>query len=161
VLSQFEKWTDAPKPASFGYTRRNFYPRYTYAGIIPEMLQGTAEQYNKLKGNNSGTNAPPKLDFRVYQGASDGLWGAELRGDEQVQLDYLDKSEPNFLFKLPGDIPEMKIDIGGGNVNLNPALHTVYIDMTKKSLTMLWRGSVEIEGFEALAEIGTPKVSVK
>lgn len=161
VVSQFEKWPQAPKPASFGFTRRNFYPRYTYAGLLPEMLQGTAEQYKQLQGSASGEIKIPRLDFRVYQGASDGLWGAELHGDEPVQLDYFDKNEPNFRFQLPGDTPDIKIDIGSGSNHLKPSIHTIVIDMEQKSLSMLWRGSVEIESIEEMATIGAPKIDVQ
>jgi hypothetical protein len=161
VISQFEKWPDAPKPASFGFTRRSSYPRYTYAGVMPEMLQGIADQYKQAQGGVSGDITIPKLDFRVYQGASEGLWGADLHGDEQVQIDYMDRNEPHYSFTLPGDIPEMKIDIGEGASPLNPSIHTIVIDMEKKVLSMVWRGAVEIDGFEALATIGEPKISVK
>jgi hypothetical protein len=161
VVSQFEKWTEAPKPVSFGFTRRNSYPRYTYAGVLPEMLQGVAEQYKQTHGNLSGDIIIPKLDFRVYQGASEGLWGADLYGDESVQIDYMDKYEPYYSFELPGDIPEMKIDIGDGTSLLKPSIHTVAINMEDKVFTMVWRGSVEIDGFESLATIGVPKISVK
>jgi hypothetical protein len=160
VISQFEKWPEAPRPASFGFTRRNFYPRYTYAGILPEMLQGTAEQYKQMQGSTSGEVKIPRLDFRVYQGASDGLWGAELQGDEPVQLDYFDKNEPIFRFQLPGDTPDIKIDIGSGSNHVKPSLHTIVIDMEKKSLSMVWRGAVEIESFDEMATIGEPKISI-
>lgn len=161
VLSHSDRWKEAPRPVSFGYTRRNFFPRYTYAGILPEMLEGAADEYKKLQGDTSGEMIPPKLDFRVYQGASEGLWGADLRGNEQVQLTFFDKEDPNFTFVLPGDIPRMSVDIGKGNEELKPVIHTVFINMEKKSMYMLWRGYIEIEGIEALATIGAPKIKVQ
>jgi hypothetical protein len=76
-------------------------------------------------------------------------------------LTYFDKDEPEFSFRLPGDIPDMSIDIGEGKVHMKPSLHTVYVDMEKKLLSMLWRGSVEIESFEALGTIGAPKIVIQ
>ncbi len=148
------------KPAHSGLQEEILSP-YTYAGILPEMLQGAAEHYMQMQGSTSGEVKIPRLDFRVYQGASDGLWGAELNGDEPVQLDYFDKDESRFRFQLPGDTPDIKIDIGSGSNHLKPSIHTIVIDMEKKSLSMLWRGSVQIESFEEMATIGAPKIDIK
>lgn len=161
VLSKPELWVDAPKPASFGWTKRSFYPRYTYAGVMPEQLEGVANQYKELQGNGSANIQIPRMDYRVYQGASDGLWGALLKGNEQVQLKYFDARYPTYDFSLPNDLPKMTLDIGDGPTLLEPVLHTVVIDMNKKMLYLVWRGCLEYGGIEALAKMNGPIADVK
>jgi hypothetical protein len=155
VLGAIDEWPQAPKPASFGWTRRNFYPRYTYAGVLPEYLDAAKESLKTLQEKNPGTPLPeiPRMDFRVYQGASDGLWGQKLKGDEPVRLVYFDRDYPQFDFRLPADYPTLTIDMGKGPQELERNLHTVVIDMEKKLLTMLWRGSLRYGGIDELATV--------
>ena len=151
ILSKPEEWIHAPRPASFGWTRRNFYPRYTYAGVLPEQLQAVMEQY-KSQGSSEQIEIP-RLDYKVFQGASDGLWGEQLRGDEIVKLAYFDKDNPVFEFPLPGERPEMTMDLGEGPEELKPVLQTLTIDMQKKVMTMVWRGHTVYGGIEQLATL--------
>jgi len=98
ISDKFDDWKNAPKPASFGWTRKSFFPRYTYPGIIPELpgAFGTGLEVNP---------SLPKIDNRFYQGASDGLCQHNLKGNEHVKLTYLDPDYPVFEFILPGEKP--------------------------------------------------------
>jgi hypothetical protein len=155
VLSKFEDWTMAPKPASLGWTRRNFYPRYTWAGVLPEYLE-TARKNRDEAAKKYPELADVKIkgmDFRVYQGASEGLWGKQLTGGEPVRLSWLDPVNSEFEFALPREKPVMTFDIGAGPEAMEPVLQTVVIDMDKKLLTMLWRGCLPYGGIEQLADV--------
>jgi len=152
-LRRYEHWSDAPRPVSLGWTRRNFYPRYTYAGVLPEYLaaatanrEALAAQYPSLTGA-----AVPRMDYRFYQGASEGLWGGPLAGDEPVRLTFLDPDHPTLEFALPGDTPCMVLDKGEGPVELRAVLQTVVMDTERRTLAMVWRGAVEYGGTEELA----------
>ena len=155
VLDDFEKWPEAPKPASLGWTRRNFYPRYTYAGVLPEYLAAAEKNRDEMaKKYPQLANAPmPKMDFRVYQGASDGLWGGPLKGNEPVRLTYLDPDNPTFDFQLPGETPLITLDTGEGAKQLPAVLQTVFINKEKNLLSLVWRGCVEYGGVETLAQV--------
>ncbi len=156
ILSSIEDWKSAPRPASFGWTRRNFFPRYIYAGVLPEYLDAAKESMKQQKANNPGA-APaadiPRMDFRVYQGASDGLWGEKLKGNEKVKLTYFDREYPNFECALPDEYPTLTIDKGDGPQELERNLQTVMIDMDKKIMTLVWRGSLVYGGIEELATL--------
>jgi hypothetical protein len=152
ILSKPDGWVDAPKPASLGWTRRNFYPRYTYAGLLPEQLQGAMENAKSLDKNEESSDeiTMPSLDFKMFQGASDGLYGVKLTGNEHVRLQHLDSEYSVFEFQLPGNIPKMGMNTGNGFVELVPELQTVVIDMEEKLLSMVWRGAMDYDGLEQL-----------
>lgn len=150
ILSKTDEWVNAPKPASFGWTRKNFYPRYTYAGVLPEQVPAVAEQLKTMQGGSSQIKIP-KLDYRLFQGASEGLWGKVLKGDEHVTLKYFDKDYPTFEFELPSEKPVMTIDTGEGPRELCVALQTVVIDMNTRLLSVVWRGICEYGGIEELS----------
>jgi hypothetical protein len=148
LLSRLDQWVSAPRPVSLGWTRRSFYPRYTYAGVLPEYLEGALQAAERL-----GENATvPRMDLRFYQGASDGLFGSSLSGGETVRLAYLDREHPTFEFPLPNERPLMTVNVGDGAAELETALHTVVIDKERNVLTMLWRGAFGI-GTVGLADI--------
>jgi hypothetical protein len=152
---------DGPAPVSFGWTRRNFYPRFTYAGVLPEFMPKAMQSRDELikAGKTAPPNEIPKMDLRFYNGASEGLYGIRLRGDESVRLEYMDPQYPVFECKLPGEVPVMSLDIGDGAKELKPVLDTVVIDKNNSILTMLWRGSFEYGGIEILGDL--PKIEIK
>ncbi|NLD98752.1 MAG: DUF2169 domain-containing protein [Fibrobacter sp.] len=137
IYNVYEDWTKAPKPASFGWTKQGFYPRWTYAGLPTQYLAGV------LRDNpQSDPNKIPKLDFRFYQGASEGLCNSVLRGDEHVRLKYMDPDYPVFEFDLPNNIPRLTLKPGKEVIEVEPVLQTVLIDKKNSLLSMVWRGSM-------------------
>jgi hypothetical protein len=151
ICAKFEEWAQAPAPASLGWTRRNFYPRYTFAGVLPEYLEAARESLREAREKNPRFSSVSltAMDFRIYQGASDGLGSWLLEGAEAVHLRYLDRQFPDFRFALPGDPPVLTLDVGEGPRELDPVLQTVSIDMHSRMLSMVWRGSMEYDGVEA------------
>ena len=155
VLPRFDAWTKGPQPASLGWTRRDAHPRYTLAGVLPEFMPAAEQslaEMSKTQAQFTGM-AVPAMDFRFYQGASQGLWGGPLRGDEPVRLCFLDPDHPTQEFALPGERPTLTLDIGDGPRELEPVLQTVVIMTKEKLLTMLWRGSLEYGGIEVIGEL--------
>jgi len=163
ILSKPEEWQNAPKPASVGWTRKNFYPRYTFCGVLPEFLDAAMANLEQMKKDNPALadTKLPHMDYRFFQGASDGLWGKQLSGNETVRLKYMDAEFPSFEFQLPGDFPVMTLDIGNGPVALTPVLHTIMIEKEKNLMAMAWRGSMEYGGIEQLAELQKLEVKIK
>ena len=142
ILNRYDDWPQCPKPASFGFTRPIFYPRYTYAGILPEMV--TADQTADPKN--------PRLDFRFYQSASPGLGEQILTGRELIKLVYMDRNHPLFEFELPGKKPVLSITVDGSVLEVAPVLQTVFIDKEQGCMSMIWRGVREYGGVAVLAD---------
>ena len=153
LLAKPSDWTNAPKPVSLGWTRRNFFPRYTYAGILPEHLEGAKTALDEQKKNGLATAdmTLPPMDFRMYQGASEGLWLQNLKGNEPVRIAYMDAAYPNFEFFLPGDIPTIKIKYDGVENIVKPEIQTIVIDKERNIMTIIWRGYLPYEGIMSLA----------
>lgn len=137
IIDKFEDWPQAPKPASFGWTRRNWYPRYTYAGILPEFMEMAVQQKEQK------APAMQKMDYRFFQGASEGLWGKQIMGNEPVTLKYFDPDQPIMQFQLPGERPIFSVNQGEGWKGLESVVQTVVIDMNEKTAKMVWRGWIE------------------
>ncbi|MBD3314330.1 MAG: DUF2169 domain-containing protein [Chitinivibrionales bacterium] len=149
VLGKYADWPRAPKPVSFGWTKPSFYPRNSYAGIVPEMLP--AQQGKDPKAGKDG-----RLDFRFYQGASEGMGEHSLEGNEHVKLIYMDPDHKVFEFALPSEKPAIAIGYGKDRTEVPVALHTVLIDKNNNKLSMVWRGCKESEGSEAPWDGGLP-----
>ncbi|MDG5814739.1 DUF2169 domain-containing protein [Chitinispirillales bacterium ANBcel5] len=163
ILGKFSQWKELPLPASLGWTRRNFYPRYTFCGVFPEHLEGAMENLENMKKKNPQMRSMkiPSMDFRFYQGASEGLWGKRLVGNEQIQLKNLDPKFPLFKTALPGETPCISLDVGNGAKELKPYLDTVVVDKPKNLVTLLWRGTETFECLEDLMEIETLKYTAQ
>lgn len=147
ILDKYSHWINAPKPASFGWTKQTFFPRYTYAGIIPEMLSGA------IGAGDSIDIKAPKLNYKFFQGASDGLCDYLLAGNEPVKLTYMDPEHPCFEFMLPGQKPGMVLKLGSETFELEPALQTVLIDKNNDTLEMVWRGCKKYGGIDELEKM--------
>ncbi len=139
ILDKFDNWKNAPKPASFGWTKQNFFPRFTYAGIIPELPGAFTAGYEINPDL-------PKIDTRFFQGASEGLCNHVLKGNEHVKLAYLDRENPVFEFDLPGEMPEISIKIGSESLNVEPVLQTLFFIKEFNLMTSVWRAHREISG---------------
>lgn len=140
MIDKYKNWGRAPKPVSFGWTKASFFPRYTYA---------TAEN----KFNSSTESSVRQIDYRFFQGASDGMCDHVLLGNEHVKLTFMDPMHPIFEFDLPGDKPVLLLYLAGEEFELEPVLQTVLIDKEKEVLSMVWRGFREYAGIEELKKM--------
>lgn len=144
IVGKYEDWRRCPKPVSFGWTKQGFFPRYTYAGVLPDLLAGAMEAGHPINPQT------PRLDFRFFQGASEGMGERLLAGDEPVMLRHMDAGMPRYEFRLPEDRPELAVTIAGTRYELEAAPQTVVIDKENSRLTMIWRGSRAYGGVEEL-----------
>jgi hypothetical protein len=111
------------------------------------MIPGMMLPANK-NGNYQIDPNTPRMDYRFFQGASEGLCEHALSGGEYVKLMYMDPEYPSFEFGLPGEKPAISITRGRKTDELTPALQTVLIDKEDGLLSMVWRGGVEYDGLE-------------
>jgi hypothetical protein len=155
----FIAWERQPMPQSFGWVSKFWRPRSTLAGVMPadrQVEQALRNVYASIippeqKELYSQTKLPD-MDFRFFNGASDGLALPFLSGDEDVRLINLDP-DGDLLFKLPGERPRIGLDIGKGAEEPPVILHTVMIDMNERQLDLVWRGAVPYPGPDWLPEM--------
>src|SRR5262249_721553 len=141
-----------PAPQGFGWTMKTWLPRSSFAGILPAdraLEQKLRKAYSRLvplpQRKLYQETQMPTMDFRFFNGASEGLVLPFLSGSEAVKLANLDP-EGNQEFQLPDDRPQLVVDIGKGVQEPQIALHTVMIRMDDRQVDLLWRGAVPYPG---------------
>ncbi len=159
VMNKFENWPKWPDPAAFGICTRNFYPRINMMGLTKrdyvdaESQRILALQSRKEVGVQGQPPPPPAMPLmnpEAYNAAPPGLKLPYLKGDEAIKMRFLDAEFPAFEFGLPGDKPQLWIDVGQGKQKMEAVLQTVEIYKETNQCTMLWRGSVQYGGPESL-----------
>ena len=110
-------------------------------GLVPQKQIALARQF-KLPG----------FDIRFNNGASPGLALPYLCEDETIRLKHL-TPDGDFSFMLPDETPGMMLDIGLGEKELTPVLHTVCIRMEDLQVDLVWRGAHQYPGIDWLPEM--------
>ena len=151
-VGEMKDWHRMPMPAGVGVFGKIWYPRCSFAGVMPadmplyeqihEMSAGLVppdqvEKYKSLK--------MPMLDFKFFNGASPSLAVPYLKGNEKVRLEGMDAAGP-IEFTLPGGAPVIRIDYGPGLQTPEVVLQTVVIRAVERTLDMVWRGACEYPG---------------
>lgn len=152
VTGAIEKWHKQPMPAGLSWFGLGWYPRASFAGVLPAYMPMYEELHEMTLGvvRKDQVEAQkklklPMLDFRLFNGASPGLAVPFLRGDESVQLRCLDPSG-DLSFNLPGKTPVISIDWGKGVEKPPVVLHTVAIFGELMVVDLVWRGAVVYDG---------------
>jgi hypothetical protein len=101
----------------------------------------------------------PGFDVRFNSGASRGLMFPYLGGNETFQLTNL-TPEGSLVFQLPGETPRMIMDIGLGENELKPVLHTVCIRLEDMQADLVWRGAHPYPGLDWLPEMKKLAVAI-
>jgi hypothetical protein len=101
----------------------------------------------------------PSFDVRFNSGGSRGLVLPYLAGNEVVRLENLTRDGP-IAFQLPGEAPQMMLDIGLGENQLKPVLQTVTIRLGEMQVDLVWRGAHEYPGLDWLPEMKKTVVAV-
>lgn len=166
-VGDFREWERQPKPQGLGWTAKTWPPRSTYAGTMPadrSLEQQLRNAYAMLvppDRRKQYLNAVmPTMDFRFFSGASEGLSLPFLTGTEMIKLTNLD---PNgeLNFELPGERPEIELDLGQSAQRLSVVLHTVFLRIEDHQMDLVWRGAAPYQGPDWLAEMKRLEVSVR
>jgi hypothetical protein len=159
VLGEPERWPAQPLPDGLGWFQRTWYPRCSFVGAMPSYLAvDTVLREEKLGLVPKGQVALswqfklPSFDVHFNNGASRGLAFPYLAGDEQFKLTNL-TPDSLLAFQLPGEAPQMMLDIGFGENELKPVLHTVCIRLDAMQVDLVWRGAHEYPGLDWLPEM--------
>ncbi len=170
IVGAFDKWKQQPDPVGFGYTNKNFHPRFTLAGLPPDhWAEAEADRQQAMrkapevgaKGSPIPPSKAPMLNPQFFNGASEGMAFPYLKGDETIKLAQMDKDFPQFSFALPGVRPRAWLDAGQGPEEMGMVLHTVVIDKETNRLTLVWRGCAYYGGLESMKGFTNLEFGVK
>jgi hypothetical protein len=159
VLEDPYHWNRQPLPQGVGWFQKIWYPRCSFVGAMPGFVDVEEVMREELPGwVPRGQIALarqfklPSFDVRFNNGASPGLVVPYLAGDEQINLKGLTQKGAFSLF-LPGEIPEMTLDIGLGINSLEAFLQTVLVRVEDMQVDLIWQGPYEYPGIDWLPEM--------
>jgi len=159
VLGERDNWNRQPLPQGFGWFQRTWYPRCSFVGSVPGDVNLDEPMREELLGLVPKGQVAlarqfklPSFDARFNNGASPGLVLPFLSGGESVKLLNM-TLEGQLNFFLPTETPRIVFDIGLGENELKPVLHTVCIRLAERQLDLVWRGAHEYPGFDWLQEM--------
>lgn len=166
-VGDFKEWERQPKPQGFGWTAKTAPPRSTYAGVMPgdlalerELRGAYATLVPPARRKQYQEAVSPVMDFRFFNGASEGLVLPFLTGAETVKLLNLDPLG-EMHFQLPGGRPSIGLDIGEGGQELSVVLQTVMIRTNERQVDLVWRGAMSYLGLDWLPKMKTMNVFIK
>jgi hypothetical protein len=159
VLYEPERWPQQPLPQGFGWFQRTWYPRSAFAGSYPPFVDvdtvTTEEQMGLLPQHHIALAKQSKLPSyhpRLNNGASYGMLFSDLNGNETVSLHGFSPSG-KLEFTLPGENPQIILDIGSGPQQLPAKLDTVSIRPDDLEVDLIWRGACVYEGYSWLSKM--------
>ena len=163
----FVHMEELPAPQGFGWYMKYWRPRSLLAGVMPAdagLARTLRQAYRQVVSPEQRemfdqTELPP-MDFRFFNGASDGLVLPYLHGDEMVRTRHLTpEGELNFL--LPDERPRIAIDIGTGAEVPPVELQTLMIRLDEGEIDMVWRGAIPYPGPDWLPEMRRLDIEVR
>lgn len=165
-LGEFAAWESRPVPSGFGWVPKTWLPRASLAGIMPadraverELRQAYAKLLPADQRDAYLTHGIRDMDFRFFNGASDGMAFPYLTGGELVATENLSPAGA-LSFRLPTQAPKIGLDIGDGVQEPNVMLQTVMIRMDESQVDLVWRGAVPYRGPEWLPEMKKMEVLI-
>jgi hypothetical protein len=166
-IEEPDRWHLQPLPQGFGWRQRSWYPRSALIGSYPPFLDPgtvtTEERLGLLPNDHVALAKQSRLKPMLAQfnnGASLGMTFPDLRGDEQVMLGGL-STDGLLQFTLPADPPTITIDIGLGEQQPPPKLHTVSIRPDDREFDLVWRAATPYEGYSWLPKMKRLHVEVQ
>jgi hypothetical protein len=159
VFNEPDRWSGQPLPDGFGWFNRSWYPRCSFTGAFPAYVgidtilrEETLGLVPKGQIALSRQFKLPSFDLRFHSGASRGLAFPFLAGSETFRLTNLTPAG-TLAFRLPGEAPSIMLDIGLGENELKPFLHTVCVRLEEKQVDLVWRGAHPYPGLDWLPEM--------
>jgi hypothetical protein len=167
-VGEYGLWETCPMPVGFGWFPKIWQPRALLAGVLPRdraIEQELRQAYAQLIPDQTQRAAYlkhgfPDMDFRFFNGASQGLAVPFLQGGETIVTENL-SPEGRVSFRLPTDRPKIGLDIGYGVRQPLVALHTVMIHMDEGEVDLVWRAAVPYEGPEWLPQMKKTEILVE
>ena len=159
IIEDPNRWSGQPLPDGLGWFQRTWYPRSSFTGAYPAYVDidsALREEFLGLipKGQIASFRQfkLPSFDVRFHSGASRGLVLPFLSGTEKFRLTNL-TPDGSLEFQLPGETPSLILDIGLGENELQPFLHTVCVRLEEMQVDLIWRGAHPYPGWAWLPEM--------
>lgn len=167
ICGDFKEWERQPLPQGFGWYSKYWQPRASFAGVMPadrSLDQQLRKIYAKVLTPEHRKlyeqNQLPDMDFRFFNGAAMGLALPFLSGYEEIKTINL-SSEGELFFKLPGNRPDIALDIGLGIQEPPIVLQTVLIRMDDRQVDLVWRAAASYPGPDWLQEMKKMEVMIQ
>ncbi len=164
---EIKNWENQPMPQGMGWFCKYWQPRAGLAGVMPadrELEQQLRQVYTRAVPEEQrelyAQTQLPDMDFRFFNGASEGLVVPFLNGDEQIRLTNL-VPQGELSFELPADKPRIGLDIGREMQTPPVFLHTVMIRMEENQVDLVWRAAVPYPGPDWLPQMQKMEVMVQ
>jgi hypothetical protein len=152
IIGAYDRWNAQPLPAGFGWFQRTWYPRASFVGAVPGLMDpDTVMREEELGLVPRGQIALarqfklPSFDLRFNNGGSLGQVLPYLEGTELIRTHGL-TPDGALEVVLPGDSPRISLDVGGGEQPLAAVLHTVTLRVEDREVDLVWRGAFEYPG---------------
>jgi hypothetical protein len=159
LLRNPKHWNRQPLPHGMSWFGKSWYPRMSYAGVIPGNVDANETMREEALGLVPIGHIAlarqfrlPSWDVRFANGAAPGLAVQGLRGDEPVRLTNLTRSG-RAEFRLPGNAPTIVADIGAGESRPDVGLRSVVIEPDTARVTLIWGASLAYPGQAWLAHM--------
>jgi hypothetical protein len=146
ALGSHLAWPRMPIPQATDWVDYDWFPRLTYAGIVPDH-DPPSKPIDEVR---HGWAAPDileektlaeKASLRLANGASLGLQVPYLKGGETVELVGMHKTEARLKFQLPRKRPRIRTDGRNGKLNeTDPFMSVVIIEPDREQVTIVWCG---------------------
>ncbi|OYP35463.1 DUF2169 domain-containing protein [Rhodopirellula sp. MGV] len=147
-LESLTSWNEQPLPQGFGWFQKTWYPRCSFVGAVPGFVDPDEVMREETLGLvPKGQIALarqfklPSFDIRFNSGASVGLAFAPFRGDEVLTIHHM-TPDRMLQVQLPGQPPQVTLNLGKGVQQLDPVLHTVCVRVEDRQVDLVWRGSL-------------------
>ena len=154
-------------PQGFGWVTKLWQQRSSLAGVMPadrtteqEMRAVYAQAVPAEQMEAYEQTQLPDMDFRFFNGAAQGLVLPFLEGNEEIRLINLDP-QGEVAFQLPGERPQVGIDIGRGLQEPSVVLQTVQIRMEDRQVDLVWRAAAEYPGPDWFPEMKKMEVLIQ
>jgi len=167
TIGHFIHWEQQPLPQNFGWVSKYWRPRALLAGVMPadraverELRAAYTTLVPKAMRPMYDQTGLPDMDFRFFNGASPGLVMPFLDGDEPVHTTNL-SADGAVAFGLPGERPQIALDLGSGPQESPAVLHTVMIRMDDGEVDLVWRAAVAYPGPDWLPQMRKMEVLIQ
>ncbi|MGL1885527.1 MAG: DUF2169 domain-containing protein [Reichenbachiella sp.] len=142
VVKNHEKWIDMPEPCSFGYISKQSWPR----------IETAVKPMEKMASSEETQTAQGFVHPSFYNGATPEFQIPEMKGGEVITMMYMDPEVPKYSFTLPSASPTIWLNTGSGLLETIPEIQTVEVYKNTNQVTLVWRGSFEYAGPEAIKD---------
>lgn len=141
-------WMRGPLPAAWDWQPMGWFPRVGYLGMTPphldpdlvpeEVKRGlVAEDLLKTRPITH-VESEEEVRLEIAQAAAPGMTFRQIAPDERFEFKNLHRKRPQYTVDLPGEVPELVIEIGGKLVTATPHLDHVVHRLDLDEVEMLW-----------------------